>query len=296
MIRKFFLILLFGGLLALFYYLFLRPYQYEVNFKAKTLPGDIIETVRIWSRSLDSSTVVHVDSFNSLDQAIAKEGRHYNYKWRFLRVNDSITKVNIQISQPEKALLNKILIPFTERDIEKDAAEIVRQFFDVLKGHLEITRVNLLGEAELDSVFCLCSEVETRQIEKANGMMKDYSLLTSFIATFGLNTDGPPMVRVREWSHSRGTLKFDFCFPILPSDTLPSADMFVYRRFPAQQAIRAEYFGNYITSDRGWYALLDYAKEKGYQINGLPVEYFHNNPNLGINEHEWKAEIFLPIK
>jgi hypothetical protein len=42
--------------------------------------------------------------------------------------------------------------------------------------------------------------------------------------------------------------------------------------------------------------LIRFAQEKGYKINGLPIEYFYNNPNLGLAEEDWKAEIFLPIK
>jgi effector-binding domain-containing protein len=282
-------------LIALTYYLVIRPFEFEANFKAKTLPGDLIETIRIWNRSLDNAKVVEVDSFATLTQAIVWNNKSYVYRWHFDAISDSLTKVSVQISEPNRSILNKLLIPFTDQDIERDADDIVRGFYDILKKHLEITKVKIIGEAEVDSSFCVCRSIETSQIEKANGMMRDYSLLTSFISEFGLKSDGLPMVRVGAWDHNLGILKFDFCFPIIPTDSLPLVREITYKRFDKEKALKAEYNGNYITSDRAWYELIQYAEKNGYRINGLPVERFHNNPNLGLNESQWKADVYLPI-
>ena len=124
----------------------------------------------------------------------------------------------------------------------------------------------------------------------------DYSLLTSFVDFHKLKGDGPPSVRIREWDHGLGLLKFDFCFPILPIDSLPMIDAFHYKKFKRENVLKVEYYGNYITSDRAWYQAIYYAERNGYKINGLPIEYFYNNPNLGMNESEWKAEVYLPVK
>jgi len=284
------------ALMAIGYYFFVKPSEFEVNLKAKTIPGDLIGTIRIWNRSLDSARIVQVDSFNSLKQTIILGDRNYKYDWNFVTVNDSLTEVNIQITQPGRMLLNKLLIPFTNQDIEKDAKDIVSGFYEILKEHLRITRVELIGEVELDSSFCVCRSLETSQIEKANGMMKDYPLLTSFIANFNLKTAGPPIVKIGTWRHNLGELKFDFCFPIIEQDSLPVIDSLFYRKFKKKKVLKAEYYGNYITSDRAWYALLYYAEKNGYKVDSFPIEYFHNNPNLGMRESEWKAEVFLPLK
>src|SRR6187399_2776636 len=111
-------------LMALVYYVFIRPYEFEVNFKAKTIPGDLIETIRIWSRSLDSANVTQVDSFSGLKQNMTWEGRHYQYDWQFTGVNDSLTEVSIRISEPRRSIVNKLLVPFTTQPIEQDAADI----------------------------------------------------------------------------------------------------------------------------------------------------------------------------
>jgi effector-binding domain-containing protein len=79
-------------------------------------------------------------------------------------------------------------------------------------------------------------------------------------------------------------------------DTIPVVDVFKYQQFKKLPVLKAEYYGNYITSDRAWYELIHYAERNGYEIAGLPIEHFHNNPNMKITESEWKADIYLPIK
>jgi hypothetical protein len=293
--KKFLVILSGVVLVALLYYLFVRPFEFEVNFTAKTLPGDLIATVRHWNGALDSAKVTEIDSLSGLKQTIVWENKSYIYNWHFVVADDSTTKVNIQISEPGKSVMNKILIPFTDQAIEKDAQDIAKRFYDILKEHLEITKVKVIGEVELDSSFCACTLLKTTQTGKAYGMTKDYPLLTSFLEFYKLDADGPPMISVRQWDHNLDSLEFDFCFPIQTLDSLPSFKEIHYKKFGRIHALKAEYNGNYITSDRAWYALMHYAERNGYKATGLPIEYFYDNPNLGSNESSWKAEVFLPV-
>ena len=278
------------------WYLFMLPYEFMVNFTVRTVPGDIIQTIRIWDRKLDNTEITEVDSVHSVTQRINWQNRTYVYTWNFLNINDTTTDVKVKITQPGRALLNKFLVPLTEQNIETDARKIAGEFYDVLKIHLKITDVKVVGEVETKAVFCACRTLNTNQIEKANGMMKDYGLLTSFISQANLKTDGPPIVKVTKWSHTRGKLEYDFCFPVVKADSLPPHDSITYKEFKRQKALQAVYHGNYITSDRAWYALIRFAESHGYQIDGLPIEYFYDNPNLGLNESKWKAEVFLPIR
>jgi hypothetical protein len=294
--RKKLLFFLGAVLIALSYYFFVKPSEFEVNFRAKTLPGDLIQTIRIWNRSLVGSTIMEVDSFSRLRQSIAWNNRNYIYDWEFSTADDSTTKVSIQISEPDRVLLNKLLIPFTDQVIEKDAEEIARKYFDLQREHLRITSVKIIGEDELDISFCVCHTLETKQVEKANGMMRDYPLITAFIDDQKLEAKGRPMVRVMQWDHNLDFLKFDFCFPIQPVDTLQLAEGLSYKKFDKIKVLKAEYHGNYITSDRAWYELIRYAHKNGYEVAGPPIEYFHDNPNMGLNEINWKADVFLPIK
>lgn len=284
------------ALIILMWYLFIRPHEFEVNFRAETLPGDIIQTIRIWDRSLDNSNITEVDSLFALSQEIVWQKRRYIYRWTFQAINDSSARVNIKITQPGRRVLNKILIGFTEQHIERDARDIAQAFYDLLSVHLRITNVKILGESEITPGFCVCRSIESRQMEKANGMMREYGLLTSFVSDLALTANGPPIIRVKRWNHTLGSLSFDFCFPVVKTDSLPMNDFMTYKDFKTERVLRAVYHGNYITSDRAWYALIRFGETNGHKIAGLPIEYFYDNPNLGLNEKDWKAEVFLPIE
>lgn len=278
------------------WYLFFKPYEYKVNFKAKTTQGDLIETIRIWNRTMKDCSIIDVDSLNSLTQIVKIENFEYRYDWSFARVNDSLTKVSVAISEPSNEIYNKLLIAFTDLPIERDAKALTKQFYDVLKEHLEITNVQIIGVTEMKPTFCACRTVETDQVSKARGMMANYNFLTNFTANEDIVVNGPPLVKLLEWSHTKGKVKYDFCFPIVKSDFLKPNENIVFKEFEGLKAIKAVYNGNYITSDRAWYLLLNYAHSNSLSIDGLPIEYFYNNPNLGVNEKEWKAEIYLPIQ
>jgi len=278
------------------YYFFIRSFEYEVRFKSNTLPGDLIETIRIWNKSLDEASILEVDSFSAVTQTVVVEERVYTFLWNFKLLNDSVSQVSVRVSEKGNAFINKLLIPVSEQPIERHAEQMIRNFYNVLKVHLEITRVRIVGEVTMDSSFCICRSMETSQPEKAYGMMQDFPVLTSFIQEFGLVSKGAPAVRVRYWNHGSGMLKFDFCFPIIWQDSLPLFDSFFYTYIGGGKALRAEYYGNYITSDRAWYVLIHYANRNNFVITGLPIEYFHNNPNLGLNETEWKADVYIPVK
>lgn len=285
-----------GLTIALIYYLIVRPYEFAVNFKTNTLPGDIIQTVRIWNRSLDKAQIVAVDSFETLSQELTWNNKKYFLKWSFSNNIDTITSVNIRISEPNRKILNKILIPFTDQQIERDADEMGQAIYDILQWHLEITKVRISGEAKTKPLLCVCQSLVTSQVDKANGMMRSYPLFISFINKTELAVDGPPMIAVNKWKHSEGILEYDFCFPIKNKSELNLGEPFFYREFGIRKVLQAVYYGNYITSDRAWYALIQYARSKNYQIDSMPVELFYDNPTLGINERSWKAVISVPIQ
>ena len=92
------------------------------------------------------------------------------------------------------------------------------------------------------------------------------------------------------------SIQYNFCFPIKQSDSLPKHPEIKYKRYYEKDAIKATYNGNYITSDRAWYALKEYADRNNIEIDLTPIEIFYNNPNMGGDELQWKAEIFMPIK
>lgn len=282
------------AILGFLYYLFFVPYEYQVSFKVKTQPGDVIETIRIWSKSLSGSEIVAVDSIRGLIQILERNGIKYLYTWD-LAYQDSITSGLIKISQPGREKFNKILVPFSTQQIESDAEAISLLFYKMMQEHLNITKVRLMGEVDMDTAFCFCKRVNTTQTDKAKAMMYEYPFVNSVFEAINLKITGAPSLHVVEWSHSKNRLIYDFCFPVSSVDTLTQVESFQYKSFKKTKALKAVYNGNYITSDRAWYELIHYAQTHGYKIVGGPIEYFMDNPNYGSSEVDWRAEIYLPI-
>jgi effector-binding domain-containing protein len=134
------------------------------------------------------------------------------------------------------------------------------------------------------------------QIEKARGMMQNYSLLTSVLSAENIEMNGTPFVEITNWNTQNDSIAYNFCFPVIKSDSLPIDPLIKYKQYNGVKALKASYNGNYITSDRAWYALLEYGENNGIEIANKPLEVFYSNPNFGGDELQWEAQIYLPIK
>ena len=125
--------------------------------------------------------------------------------------------------------------------------------------------------------------------------MRNFNLLSSFIVKNDISLNGKPMVEITYWNMDNDSIHFNFCYPIIKNDTLPVDNIIKYKNIENKKALKAIYNGNYISSDRAWYALIDYAKNNNIEIEKEALEIFYNNPNLGGNAIKWKAEVFLPL-
>ena len=120
--------------------------------------------------------------------------------------------------------------------------------------------------------------------------------MNSVLAKNNIRLDGPPFIQIEDWDMQTDSIAFNFCYPIIKSDTLPRIKGVKYKQVHGQKAIKTIFNGNYIISDRAWYAMIDYAKKNDLTIQKHPVEMFYSNPNMGGNELEWKAEIYMPLQ
>jgi len=283
-------------ILVLSWYLFVKPQDYQVNFKVKTTPGTINQTVKAWNTSLGSSKPIEQTNLNHFKQELAFNDSIHEYYWNVSPIDDSTSQVKVNIKDVEHSLTNKIQIPFSDTDFEKKSRKTLLEFIDYLNNHLKDFKVTIIGEEELFSSSCACIEVKTAQVGKARGMMRNYSFLNSILHENKVDLNGPPFVDVLDWNTQTDSLTYDFCYPIIRSERLPKHPEIKYKRIFMKKALKAEYNGNYITSDRAWYALLNFAELNGLEVEKKPVEVFYNNPNMGGNELQWKADIYLPLK
>ena len=181
-------------------------------------------------------------------------------------------------------------------NFEKRTISTVKDFHEKLNEHISKFRVKIIGKNELRSTYCAYVTIKTSQFGKAQGMMNDFPLLNTILADNGIKLNGRPFLEVTEWDKETDSIQFDFCYPIIKSDSLPVHPDLKYKQFNSRNALMAIYNGNYITSDRAWYALLDYARKNNIDITELPVEVFHNNPNMGGDALSWKTEVYMPLK
>lgn len=278
------------------WYLFIKPYDYQVGFTVNANMGTVNQTIKTWIRTKEGGKALERSGIEEFTHELQFNDSLHIYHWKLDPVNDSVTDVKVYTGDPEHSLKNKLTIPFSDTDFEKRTRKTLLDFNDDLAEHLDNFRVRIKGEQELHATYCAYVSSRVSQLGKARAMMRDLPLLSTLLAESGVQLNGPPFIEVTDWDRENDSISIDFCYPIVRSERLPRHPELKYRRFYAKNALKAEYNGNYITSDRAWYALLNYAKSNGYEVSGLPVEIFYNNPNMGGDALQWKAEIFLPIK
>ena len=286
--------LLFIGLI---WYLFIKSYDYTIRFEAKTHPGTINQTLKLWDQTLDTVQKIKQEgSLYQLTQKVKFGDSLHSYEWNIKPLTDSTSKVLVHIKDENHSLKNKIQVPFSDTNFEKRSRKTVLDLMENLNDHISKFRVTIEGEADIPSKYVAYIPIKVTQFQKAGGMMKNASYIEQTLLKNQVQLDGLPMIEVTDWNRKSDSLAYNFCYPIIHSDKLPSNTDIKYKRIYKKKALKATYNGNYITSDRAWYALLDYANANNIAVDATPVEVFFNNPNVGGDELNWKAEIYLPIK
>ncbi|MEQ9298688.1 MAG: GyrI-like domain-containing protein [Cyclobacteriaceae bacterium] len=280
---------------ALCWYLWIRPADIRASFQVDALPGVVYQSVKTWSKTIDNSEVTLGDDLTSFTQTLEVNNSSYVYQWRAELVNDSTSQVIVSVIEPTQTLLNRVMIPFTNTKIEADVEGTLKEFYKGILDHLTRFKVEVVGVEEFAAKQCVYIPLQTTQTAKAIGMMQHYSMLSSFVVENGLKTTGMPIVEVTNWDQHTEQLEYNFCYPIELTDSLPDHPLLKYKSINATKAVKAIYNGNYISSDRAWYALKQYAKKNNLKVSDKPIEVFFNNPNIDSNELSWTAEIYLPL-
>lgn len=282
---------------GLSWYLFIKPQDYRINVKTKSRTGTINQTLKLWNGTLEGpASIEQMEGLAHLSQQITFADSTHQYEWYIEPVTDSTANIKVDVTDVNHSVLNKLQIPFADTDFEKRSRKTVKDFLEKLQEHQESIRITLADTEELASTYCACVESKSTQFEKASKMMESFPLLNSVLAQNNIQLNGVPLIEVTKWNIQTDSIAFNFCYPIIETDSLPKIKDIVYKTFVGKKALKAIYNGNYITSDRAWYALLDHAEKNNLEIEKTPVEFFFNNPNMGGNELRWKAEIFMPLK
>ena len=289
-------VFIFGILGFLIWYFFIKEYDYQINFETKTTIGTVNQSIKSWNSSLENPQPIQQINEAELLQTIRRNDSTYTYLWKLKNVNDSIVKVSAFVKDEAHTFKNRVLIPFSEPLFEKTAKQTTKAFLQSLQNHLKEIRIKIEGIENSPSSYAAYVSIQCLQIEKAKGMMANFSLLSDFIAENKLEANGRPFLEISSWNREKDSVSYHFCFPFKKTDSVRGNAFISIKEFPSKKSMKAVYNGNYITSDRAWYALEKYAKNKNLEVNMLPIEVFHNNPNMGGDELQWKTDVYLPIK
>ena len=183
-----------------------------------------------------------------------------------------------------------------DTDFEKRTRATLTDYTGKLQEHIDRFRVTILGQEDIPAKYVAYTELSTSQYNKAAGMMKDYNYIGGQLAKYQIELDGTPMVDITHWDRQKDSITFHFCYPIKKNDSLPDLGEIKYKEINAIRALKAEFNGNYIFSDRAWYVLRDYAAKNDLEVTDAPLEIFYNNPNMGGDELRWRADIYMPLK
>lgn len=281
---------------ALGWYLFIKPSDYIFNFEVNTTPGTVVQSVKSWSTNVPASKIIAREGISEITQERQYGDSTVTYTYTTQAINDSVTKVSVGVKDAEHSLKNRLTAPFSNTLFKRRSTADVMEFLEVLNEHLDQIKITITGIETSPSTYCAYIPLKSDQEGKALGMMRNYGYIGDILARNNVELNGPPFVEITEWNQETDSISYNFCFPIIRSENLPISDEIKYKRLFDKESIHAVYNGNYITSDRAWYALLAYAKRNNIEVDAKPLEVFFNNPNMGGNELEWKADIYMPLK
>jgi effector-binding domain-containing protein len=127
-------------------------------------------------------------------------------------------------------------------------------------------------------------------------MIRNDAVITGFLQQNDIKIVGKPYVEVQNWNLDKETLDFNYCFPVDKNPKLIDNAVVKFKMIPAVKGLQATYFGNFRTSDRAWFALLDYAKRYDIKLTNKPLEHFLANPFNGGDELTWETKIIIPFE
>lgn len=285
----------------LIWYFGFKKSDYTIHFKTKAATGTVYSGVLDWFetyKKTDTLTykVVNHTLYNSLEVELTKSGSTFLYTYDIEPINDSVSDVTVSISEKGKGFYNKLTAPFFPTTFKNKQVELITNFRDGLKDHLSKLKVKLSGKKSSEPVFVAYINLNSIQEEKAQTMIMNDHFITTYLATHKIKISGTPYLEVLNWDKETKKLNFNYCFPIDKNTKyIPDAKV-KFKNIEIVKGLGATYYGNYRTSDRAWYSVLDYAEKNSIKVQNKVLEHFFANPFNGGNELDWKTEIFIPTE
>jgi len=301
--KKIFISIAFIILLALsgVTFLFTRPSDYQAYFSIKATPEIAYYNIlnwNIWNRG-QLNTKIEILSKTpgrSVSQKVTLNDTTLIFNWEFIKLNDSITKVRAYVSDPDRKLYNRLSVPFMNTQFKNDVRGNLLDIKTRLELMLKTFHYEYTGYLRFEEKKCVYINLKSTPKGKARAMMSTVTELNQFVRQNNLELDGKPFLVVHDWDELKDSISFDFCFPITRIDAVPEHPEIKFKTVESMVALKTDFYGNYSISDISWHNLAEEAKKLGYRSNQKLIEVYYNDPHLGGNELEWKAEIYLGVE
>ncbi|WP_395043057.1 GyrI-like domain-containing protein [Flavobacterium sp.] len=284
----------------LIWYLFIKKSDYTINFKAKAATRTIFQGIQDWSKVQSQNTnkkykIIEKQNFDFIKQELISGTNSYTYSWKMNTINDSITQVSVDINEKNASIYNRLTAPFFNTKFKQEQLKKIEDFRDGLNQHLKTHKVKIDGVGTSEETLVAYINLKSVMQEKAQTMIMNDGKITGFLHNNSIKINGKPYLEVLNWEENKETLEFNYCFPIDKNTKIISDSLVKFKKLPALKGLMATYYGNYRTSDRAWFTLIDYAKNHNYKLSKKPLEHFFANPFNGGNELEWETKIIIPF-
>jgi effector-binding domain-containing protein len=288
-------------ILFLIWYLFIKQNDYEINFNAKASPHTIYQGIEEWASNRKKETnedyeIIKSEKYNFISFKLNNNNENLVYNWEIKSVNDSINAVKVGITDNNNSVLNRLIIPFYTNNFKKTELEKITDFKKALDDHISKFKIEKVKEGTSDETFVAYIHLKSVLQEKAQTMIMNDGIITGFLFNNKIKIIGKPYLEVTNLDLDTEILEFNYCFPIEKNDKIIENQDVKYKTIPVIKGLSVSYFGNMRTSDRGWFAIYDYAKKNNIELENKPLEHFFANPFNGGDELSWETQIIIPFK
>lgn len=297
------IIIVFSCVFSLFlvWYLFIKESDYVISFKVKTATGTVFQGVQEWSKARmetdkENFVILDKENFGFLKQGMTKDKIKMEYTWEITSINDSTTTVNVGVKDNSSSIYNRLTAPFFNTKFKEEQVKKITDFRNGLNKHLENFKVKIDGLGTSEETFVAYISLKSVMQEKAQTMIVNDAAITGFLQQSNIKIVGRPYVEIENWDLDKEQLEFNYCFPIDKNVKMIDNGIVKFKTIKAVKGLQATYYGNFRTSDRAWFALLDYAKSHNYKLVNKPLEHFLANPFNGGDELSWETKIVIPFE
>jgi effector-binding domain-containing protein len=282
-------------------FLYTRPSDYQAHFTVKATPDIAYYNILNWDKwnrgQLNAKIeILSKTPVRNVSQKVTLKDTTLIFNWEFKKLNDSITTVRAYVSDPDRKLYNRLTVPFTNTCFREGVRNNLLDIETRLDLMLEKFRYKFTGYTHFEKKSCVYINLRSTPKDKARAMMSNVVELNQFVRQNNLGLDGNPFLVIHDWNELKDSINFDFCFPIIHTDSVPEHPKITFKTFESMDAIKSDFYGNYSISDITWYNLADEVKKRGCRSNNILIEVYFNDPHSGGNELEWKTEIYMGIE